>query len=296
MRQGLARTRAGVLGHVSKVLKGRRAVDEAALEEVEELLLAADVGPALTERIVGALQDGAGENAVDLLEIARREVRRIFEEARPSDGPSRQTGVSPYVILVVGVNGSGKTTTIGKLAHRYRRMGKKVLLAAADTFRAAADAQLAVWAERTGAQLVRSKPGADPAAVAYDAVRAAQARGMDVAIVDTAGRLHTKRNLMAELAKVHRVIGKAMPGAPHEVLLVLDATVGQNALHQAKEFAEAAGVTGLVIAKLDGTAKGGAVLPIVHELHLLPRYIGIGEGPEDLEDFDVDDFVRALLE
>ena len=290
--KGLEKTRSGLLGSVGKLLKGRSAVSDEELEEIEELLIAGDVGPELTEILLERLRR-ADSSSGDLLDVLRQEVESLLAEAQQQT--TRPEEQRPHVIMVVGVNGSGKTTTIGKLAARYTSQGKKVLLAAADTFRAAAGDQLEIWAERAGAQIVRSKPGADPAAVAYDAVQAGQARDVDVVIIDTAGRLHTKKNLMEELRKVHRVIDKAMPGAPHEVLLMLDATVGQNALAQAKHFAEAVGVTGLVVAKLDGTAKGGAILPVVHQLGIPPQYVGVGEGVDDLVDFDAKAFAEALF-
>ncbi len=290
--KGLEKTRSGLLGNVGKLLKGRSAVSDDELEELEEMLIAGDVGPELTEILLERLRKAADSGSGDLLEVLRQEVETLLGRSSRQGLPWEER---PHVIMVVGVNGSGKTTTIGKLAARYTSQGKKVLLAAADTFRAAAGDQLEIWAERAGAQIVRSKAGADPAAVAYDAVVAGQARGVDVVIIDTAGRLHTKKNLMEELRKVHRVIGKAMPGAPHEVLLVLDATVGQNALAQARHFADAVGVTGLVVAKLDGTAKGGAILPVVHELGIPPQYVGVGEGIDDLVDFDPKTFAEALF-
>jgi fused signal recognition particle receptor len=201
----------------------------------------------------------------------------------------------PHVVLVVGVNGTGKTTTVGKLAHFYRSSGRSVLICAADTFRAAAVEQLAVWAERAGTDLIRAQPGADPAAVTFDAVAAAKARGRDVVIIDTAGRLHTRANLMAELDKIRRIVGREVPGAPHEVLLVLDATVGQNGLVQAREFLAASGATGIVLTKLDGTAKGGVAIAIAHELRLPIRFVGLGESIEDLAPFDADAYVEALF-
>lgn len=291
--KGLEKTRSGLLGSVGRLLRDRDAVDEGALEEIEKLLIAGDVGPKLTQQFLARLREatrsGSGE---DLFAVVKREMVQILEG---DAAIRRDLAEHPLVIMVVGVNGTGKTTTIGKLAYRYAQDGKRVLLAAADTFRAAAGEQLEIWAERAAAQLVRSKSGADPAAVAFDAVRAAQARGKDVLIIDTAGRLHTKTNLMEELRKIRRVVGKAMPGAPHETLLVLDATVGQNALSQAQQFTEAVGISGLVIAKLDGTAKGGAILPIVHELGIKPRYVGVGESEEDLLEFDANQFVDAIL-
>jgi fused signal recognition particle receptor len=220
-----------------------------------------------------------------------REVRRVLTEP----GTAVEMTARPHVILVVGVNGTGKTTTVGKLAHFYRATGRSVLICAADTFRAAAVEQLAVWAERAGTDLIRAQPGADPAAVTFDAVAAAKARGRDVVLVDTAGRLHTRANLMAELDKIRRVVGREVPGAPHEVLLVLDATVRQNGLVQAREFLAASGASGIVLTKLDGTAKGGVAIAIAHELRLPIRFVGLGESIEDLAPFDADAYVEALF-
>jgi fused signal recognition particle receptor len=258
------------------------------LEALEDALIGADVGLPATERIlaaVGAERNGAiGERVVRVIE-------RIFDDV---DRPP-PSGTRPHVVLVVGVNGTGKTTTVGKLARAYREQGKSVLICAADTFRAAAVEQLAVWAERAGVEVIRAQPGADPAAVTFDAVTAARARGRDVVIVDTAGRLHTRANLMAELAKIRRVVGREIEGAPHEVLLVLDATVGQNGLVQAREFMAASGANGIVLTKLDGTAKGGVALAIAHDLRLPIRYVGVGEGLEDLLPFEPKAYAEALF-
>jgi fused signal recognition particle receptor len=262
--------------------------DDEAWERLEEALLAADVGVPTTAELVRRLE--ARQDFVELGEALAREASELLGEPGPLrlDGP-------PTVILVVGVNGTGKTTTIGKLASRLREHGHSVILAAADTFRAAAEEQLEIWAKRAEADFVGSERGGDPAAVAYDAIEAATARGRDVVIVDTAGRLHTQTNLMEELAKVRRVIERRLEGAPHETLLVIDATTGQNGLQQARLFGEAVEVSGVALTKLDGSAKGGVALAIAHELGLPVKLVGVGEGIDDLRPFDPDDFARALL-
>jgi fused signal recognition particle receptor len=258
------------------------------LEAVEDALIAADVGLPATERILEAVrQDRHGS----LDARVGREVRRILVEAATT---TKTTG-TPHVILVVGVNGTGKTTTVGKLANLLKQEGKSVLVCAADTFRAAAVQQLAVWTERAGVDLVRAQAGSDPAAAAFDAMTAAKARQRDVVIVDTAGRLHTRANLMAELDKIRRIVSREVPGAPHEVLLVLDATVGQNGLVQAREFQQASGANGIVLTKLDGTAKGGVAVAIAHDLRLPIRFVGVGEGIDDFLAFDPDAYVDALF-
>jgi fused signal recognition particle receptor len=258
------------------------------LEAVEDALLSADVGLTATTDIIAAVR---GERGGSLGERVGAVVGRILADV---ETPPPMT-IRPHVVLVVGVNGTGKTTTVGKLARWYRGQGLSVVVGAADTFRAAAVEQVAVWASRADVDLVRAQPGADPAAVTFDAVAAAKARGRDVVIVDTAGRLHTRANLMAELDKIRRVVGREVDGAPHEVLLVLDATVGQNGLVQAREFMAASGANGIVLTKLDGTAKGGVAVAIAHELRLPIRYLGIGEGIDDLVPFDVDAYVDALF-
>jgi fused signal recognition particle receptor len=274
-----------------------QSLDDEAWERLEETLIHADVGAATTAEIVGRLEAEAVAGGLGSGEDLARRLRELLAEAvRPADG-TIDLRPTPTVILVVGVNGTGKTTTIGKLAwHLHEELGKSVLLAAADTFRAAGVEQLAGWAERSGSELIRAAPKADPGAVAFDAVEAAVARGRDVVICDTAGRLHTQHNLMAELAKVRRVIERRLPGAPHETLLVIDATTGQNGLRQALSFREAVRASGIVLTKLDGTAKGGIALAIARELGVPVKLIGIGEGLEDLRPFDPDDFARALLE
>ena len=258
------------------------------LEAVEDALLGADVGLAATEQIVAQVQAGPDG---PLGERVAAVIRDVLTDVPPP--PPMAT--RPHVILVVGVNGTGKTTSVGKLAQLFRREGLSVTICAADTFRAAAVEQLAVWAERAGVDLVRARQGADPAAVTFDAVSSARARGRDVVIVDTAGRLHTRSNLMAELDKIRRVVGRVVEGAPHEVLLVLDATVGQNGLVQARQFMEASGANGIVLTKLDGTAKGGVAVAIAHDLKLPIRYLGIGEGLDDLVPFDAGAYVDALF-
>ncbi|MCB9662705.1 MAG: signal recognition particle-docking protein FtsY [Alphaproteobacteria bacterium] len=295
LAQRMARTREVLQGRLD-TLFGREVVDAALLEGLEETLLVADVGVPTTERLVGALRSRvkAGETDPAALRTAlREEVRGLLGGVHAPF--ALDAAARPFVLLVVGVNGSGKTTTIGKLAARWGREGHKVLLAAGDTFRAAAAEQLGVWAERAGADLVRQDEGADPAAVVYDALDAALARGSDVVIVDTAGRLQTKRPLMEQLTKVRRVIDKKVPGAPHATLLVVDGTMGQNAMSQARTFHEATPLTGVVVTKLDGTAKGGMVLALAAELGLPVAFLGIGEQVDDLRPFEVDAFVDAIV-
>ncbi|MDP2167840.1 MAG: signal recognition particle-docking protein FtsY [Thermodesulfovibrionales bacterium] len=292
LKQGLQKTRKGFVERLESVFKGRT-IDEETLEELEEILISSDVGVKATGEILGYLREKEAE-------IRKTGSAREFLKAEMTAllGVSERLvvyGNKPFVILAVGVNGVGKTTTIGKLASRFTSEGMSVVIAASDTFRAAAIEQLQIWANRSGAQFVKHQSGSDPAAVAFDAVEAAVHRGADVVIIDTAGRLHTKSHLMEELKKVRRVINKAMPGAPHEVLLVVDATTGQNALRQAMMFDAAIGITGIALAKLDGTAKGGIVFAIKKELGIPVRLIGIGEGIEDLRDFDPKEFVEALF-
>jgi len=306
----LRKTRQLVADGLERAIGGSARIDERLFEELEETLLRGDVGPATTEELLSrlrrAVREKGVENPGEIPALLRGIAAEILEGAAAPSAPAAaglpeargattSGAARPHVILVCGVNGVGKTTTIAKLARRYAVAGKSVLVVAADTFRAAASEQLAIWAKRAGAEFIPSATGADPAAVAFDGVRAGVARGMGVVIVDTAGRLHAKTNLMEELKKIHRVAGKALDGAPHEVLLVLDATIGQNGLAQAREFLASTAVTGLVLAKLDGTARGGVVLAIARETSLPVRYVGVGEGLEDLEDFDPRAFARALI-
>jgi len=301
LKEGLSRTREGLLGKLTRLATTRSVIDDRTLDELEEILIAADVGVAATGEIVEAIRNRVHteryENSDELTALVRDEIRRQFPSPpAPAQilADQRPPG-TPYVILVVGINGVGKTTTIGKLANRYVREGKSVVIAAADTFRAAANEQLEIWAQRARATLVRQAQGADPAAVAFDAVASAISQGTDVVIVDTAGRLHTRVNLMEELSKIKRVIQKRLPDAPHEVLLVLDASTGQNGLQQARQFDASVGVTGLVLTKLDGTAKGGIVLAVTRAMQVPVRFIGVGERLEDLQPFDAGAFVAALF-
>lgn len=297
-REGLARTRQGLAGRMRGLLSGRTAIGEDLYEELEAVLLQADVGIETTTRLLDGLRERVRRAPVAepaaLLDLLKEQVGALLAGDGGRDRDLR-LDARPAVVLAVGVNGSGKTTTLGKLAVRLAGEGKRVILAAGDTFRAAAADQLAVWAERAGADLVRHADGGDPAAVAFDAVRAATARGADALLVDTAGRLHNRANLMEELKKVRRVIARELPGAPHETLLVLDATTGLNALQQARVFTEAVAVTGVVLTKLDGTAKGGVVLAIEETLGLPVKLVGLGEGPEDLRPFDPAAFAAALF-
>lgn len=291
LKIGLSKTRSNLFGPASSLFS--RPVDEDTLEELEERLIMSDVGPQAANRIVESIREAfsKGRNK-DLREALKAEIAGML---RDQSGGLLMVD-RPYVIMVVGVNGAGKTTSIGKIAKRYHDEGMQVTLAAADTFRAAAIEQLEIWADRSDAQLVKHRSGSDPAAVAYDAVVSANSRGTDVVIVDTAGRLHTKSNLMEELKKIHRVMGKAMPHAPHEVLLVLDATTGQNALQQARIFNSMIGLTGIILTKLDGSAKGGIVIAIREELGLPVKLIGVGEGVDDLQDFNPEEYVEALFQ
>jgi fused signal recognition particle receptor len=292
LARGLSRTREGIAATLQAV-RGGAPVDEATLEDLEAHLLAADLGPALVAETLQSVRGraGAGLDGSGL----RGAVRDALLRALPAGAPPPESGATPRVVFVVGVNGGGKTTTVGKIAARERGRGKRAIVAAADTFRAAAIDQLERWAERAGVDVVKQREGADPSAVVFDALQAARARSADVVLVDTAGRLHTKTNLMAELSKMARVAGREVAGAPHEVLLVVDATTGQNGLAQAREFTRATPVTGVVLTKLDGTAKGGVALAIHRELGVPIRYVGVGEAAEDLLDFDPEAFVQGLV-
>jgi fused signal recognition particle receptor len=295
IKDGLEKTRSAVVDRIARVITGKTKIDDEVLTMVEEILLASDVGFEATEKIIQAMKNRIKLEGYDgsekLREILKDEIFKSLIESREEKVDS----VKPYIIMVVGVNGVGKTTTVGKLAHIYKSSGKKVIIAAADTFRAAANEQLSIWADRTGVEIIQQQRGTDPGAVAYDAVRAAVARQADIVLIDTAGRLHTRTNLMEELKKIRRVIQKVIEDAPHEVLLVLDAVTGQNGLVQARKFMEAVGVNGIVLTKLDGTAKGGIVIAINQELKLPVKFIGVGEGIEDLQPFDKKMFVAALF-
>ncbi|MDA1183193.1 MAG: signal recognition particle-docking protein FtsY [Acidobacteria bacterium] len=311
LRDGLTRTKRRLVDRFDEIVRradgqtsGGDAIDVDTVEALEELLLSADVGVAATGRIVSAVA-GRARHGESLRDLVKGEILEIFGAVAPvapgvggreGEDPRQSNGPPSRVVLVVGVNGTGKTTTVGKLANLLKASGKRPLVCAADTFRAAAVEQLAIWAERADVEIIRSGDGADPAAVVFDAIQAGQARGCDPILIDTAGRLHTRANLMSELDKIRRVAWRASEGAPHEVLLVLDATVGQNGLTQAREFTSAAGVTGVVLTKLDGTAKGGVAVAIAHDLKLPIRYVGIGEGMEDLIPFSPQEYVDALFQ
>ncbi len=292
LKKGLKRSREAFSGGISRII-GSGHNREETLDEIEELLIGADLGVRTATEIVGSVRESRESVTADLIRSTVRQ--QLIELLTAVPRVEIDLARKPHVIMMVGVNGTGKTTTIAKLTRRYCSDGKTVLLAAADTFRAGAIDQLEVWAERLGVGVIKHKTGADAASVAYDACEAARARGMDVLIIDTAGRLQTKRNLMEEVSKIVRVVGKVIEGAPHEVLLVLDATTGQNALSQAGSFAEACGVTGIVMAKIDGTAKGGIVVAIAKEHRIPILYVGTGETPEDLALFEPEPFVDALL-
>ena len=293
--QGLKKTRESLFEQVASVFQHGRELSEEDYETLEAALLRADVGPSTTDKILEGVRTRLADRTFegDAQEALRTEIEKILP---PTSEPPQSPGTAPYVILVVGVNGSGKTTTIAKLADQYKRAGESVLLVACDTFRAAAADQLEIWAERAGVEIVKQKPGADPAAVAFDGMARAKSRGVQRVLVDTAGRLHVKVNLMEEVKKIRRVIEQQIPGAPQEVLLILDATTGQNGLNQAREFDRALGVTGLALTKLDGTAKGGVLLAIADTLHLPIRWVGVGEGMEDMMPFAAPDFARALVQ
>ncbi|WP_243369546.1 signal recognition particle-docking protein FtsY [Geotalea sp. SG265] len=296
LKQGLTKTHESIIGRIDTLLLGKKQIDADVLEELEEILITADMGVKTTVELIRTLEQRLKRNELGDGEALKAALKQeISDRLAQVNSDLDVSAAKPFVILVIGVNGVGKTTTIGKLAAQYRRAGKKVLLAAGDTFRAAAAEQLEIWGERVGAEVVRHKEGADPSAVAFDACKAAVARDCDILLIDTAGRLHTKVNLMEEMKKIRRVIEREIPGAPHETLLVLDAATGQNAVSQASLFKEAAQVTGLILTKLDGTAKGGIVVAVSHEFSLPVRYIGVGEGVEDLRRFEPQQFVDAIF-
>jgi fused signal recognition particle receptor len=297
MKEAVTRTRENLSERIEEVVAFSKEIDRTTLDDLEATLIGADLGTTTTHEVLQKLREKADrkqiKNVAELKRLLKEELLRILTAANSQ--PVQNVDGTPEVILIVGVNGTGKTTTIGKLAQVFRSQAKTVLLCAADTFRAAAIEQLEIWGERTGTEVIRTKAGGDPSAVLFDALQAASARHTDYVIVDTAGRLHTKTNLMAELEKMRRTAQRIIPGAPHETLLVMDATTGQNGLQQARLFTESAGVTGIVLAKLDGTAKGGVVVAISRELGLPVRYVGVGEKPGDLLPFDAKDFVDSLF-
>jgi fused signal recognition particle receptor len=297
LKSGVQKTRAGLVTRLEETLAGRREIDPELLEELEYTLIAADIGVRTTSEILDRIRQRVERHQVgDAAELRGLIREHLLEILQSTDRPPARVSEPPAVVLAVGVNGSGKTTTIGKLAQRYKRENRSVLLCAADTFRAAAIDQLEIWGQRTGTEVIRQKPGSDPSAVLFDALQAAKSRKIDYVIVDTAGRLQTKANLMAELEKMTRTARRVIPDAPHEVLLVMDATTGQNGLEQARRFTETSGVTGIVLTKLDGTAKGGVVIGIARELNLPIRYVGVGEKVDDLLPFDPEKFIESLFE
>jgi fused signal recognition particle receptor len=297
LKAGIQKTRSGLVDRLEDVLSGKKEIDADLLEELEYTLITADIGVRTVEEILEKIRTQVDRKlTADAVEIRNLIREQLLEILRASEAPMRVVATPPAVVMVVGVNGAGKTTTIGKLANRFLGEGRKVLLCAADTFRAAAIEQLEVWSQRAGVDMIRQKTGADPSAVVFDSLQAAKARGVDYVIIDTAGRLHTKENLMAELDKMRRTCQRVLPGSPHEVWLVLDATTGQNGLEQARKFTETSGVTGIILTKLDGTAKGGVVVAIARELNLPIRFIGVGEKIDDLLPFEPEKFVESLFD
>ncbi len=297
LKAGIQKTRSGFVDRLDDVLSGKKEIDAELLEELEYTLITADLGVHTVQEILERIRQRADRKTIGDAGQIRNLIREeLLDVLRASETPIRRVSNPPAVVMIVGVNGAGKTTSIGKLADRFLGEGRKVLLCAADTFRAAAIEQLEIWAQRAGVEMIRQKTGADPSAVVFDSLQAAKARGVDYVIIDTAGRLHTKENLMAELEKMRRTCERVVPGSPHEVWLVLDATTGQNGVEQARKFTESAGVTGIILAKLDGTAKGGVVIAIARELNLPIRFVGVGEKLTDLLPFDPEKFVASLFD
>ena len=296
LKSGVQKTRTGLVSALEDAIQGKKVIDADLLDELEFTLISADIGSGATEEILGRIRQRVERHQLNDAAALRGLIREhLLEILRASERAPAQVAEPPAVVLVVGVNGSGKTTTIGKLAARFKSEGRTTLLCAADTFRAAAIEQLEIWGQRTGTEVIKTKAGGDPSAVLFDALQAAMARKTDYVIVDTAGRLHTKQSLMLELEKMKRTAQRIVPGAPHETLLVMDATTGQNGLQQARQFTQSSGVTGIVLTKLDGTAKGGVVVAISRELGLPVRYVGVGEKAGDLLPFDAKDFVESLF-
>ena len=296
LREGLTKTRSGLVKNIDEMILGERIIDDDLFEELEEVLITADVGPVFTYDLIDDMKAIVKRTKLNSLDALRTVLKdNMMAILKGNEAPLRIPRNKLFTIMVVGVNGTGKTTTIGKIAHRFKKGGLSVMLVAADTFRAAAIEQLEIWSQRVDVPLIKQKMGADPSAVVYDAIHAAKSRKTEVMLIDTAGRLHTQVNLMDELKKTKRIMERELPGSPHEILLVLDATTGQNAISQVKMFNEEIGVTGLVLTKLDGTAKGGIIIRIAKELNIPIRYIGIGEGIDDLKRFNGEEFVNALF-
>ena len=296
LKDGLSKTREGFVGRIDTLVLGKKKIDEDLLEELEEILITSDIGVQATYKLIEKIRAKVKRKELDDAGLLKQYLHEeILDILKGEEIPLEISDSRPFVILVVGVNGVGKTTTIAKVANRFREEGKNVLLAAGDTFRAAAIEQLEIWGERAECKVIKHQSGSDPSAVVFDSIKAAQARSVDVLIIDTAGRLHTKVNLMEELKKIQRIVGRELPGAPHEVLLILDATTGQNSISQAKLFKDAINITGIALTKLDGTAKGGIIVSISEELNIPIRYIGVGEGMDDLKVFRAEEFVEALF-
>ena len=301
LKGGLSKTRNKIFNSITETISGKAKIDDEVLDDLEEILITSDIGMDTAERIITAarksLKSEKDRNQLNIISVIKKELVKVLEEN--SNGNNEYKGVDnfkPYVILIVGVNGAGKTTTIGKLAHNYKQAGLKVVIGSADTFRAAANEQLEVWANRAGVEVIQREHGADPSAVAFDTLNEAKNSNADIVIIDTAGRLHTKNNLMEELKKIKRVLGKVFPYAPNDTFLVIDGNTGQNGLIQAREFSKFTDLTGLVITKLDGTAKGGIIFQITNEQNIPVKYIGVGEGITDLQTFDSNEFVNAIFE
>ncbi len=296
LKEGLFKTHQGLVSKIDQIVAGKKKIDDALLADLEETLITSDIGVQTTQLLLDHVTQKVKRKELEDADLLKKTLQeQMFQILSQQEKSIPLAGARPFVIMVVGVNGTGKTTTIGKMAQKFAAQGKSVMMAAGDTFRAAAIEQLEIWAQRAGCDLIRQKSGSDPSAVVFDALKAAKSRNTDVVLVDTAGRLHTKINLMEELKKVRRIMERELPGAPHEVLLVLDATTGQNAIAQAKMFTQTVGVTGIVLSKLDGTAKGGILVAISNELKIPIRYIGIGEKIDDLREFNAQDFVEALF-
>jgi len=296
LKEGLFKTHQGLVSKIDQLIAGKKKIDDDLLAELEEILITSDIGVKTTQELLHNVAVKVQRKELEDADLLKKNLQeQMLHILSQQENPLILSTARPFVITVIGVNGTGKTTTIGKMAQKFKAQGKSVLLIAADTFRAAAIEQLEIWGQRAGCDVIKQKSGSDPSAVVFDGLKAAKSRGIDVVIVDTAGRLHTKVNLMEELKKVKRIMGREIPGAPHEILLVLDATTGQNSISQAKMFNQAVGVTGIALTKLDGTAKGGILIAISDELKIPLRYIGIGEKLDDLREFNARDFVEALF-